>query len=284
MAKALRVFVLILLVLSIAGLWLGIVLFRQREVVKGRTQKLERGMAEIAQKLAEPREPHIALIDQKVDTEAIKDYEQMDGQIRLVQQMAATRLDQYFQEGEDHRATKGELTRTKLELDNTIRQLNDTREQLAAARREIAEKDAEIARQRGRITDLEGQVASLQENVQRLEGEVAKLKEDIREKEIEIARLEDLINRDRPGGGEVVRNVRPGLTGEIITVNPEWNFVILNIGSQDTLVPTAEMLVHRGDSLIGRVRVRSVTENLAIAEIIRDWEILPPKEGDRVLF
>ncbi len=284
MAKALRVLVLILLVLSIASLWLGIVLFRQREVVKGRTQKLERGLAEIAQKLAAPKEPHIVAIDRRVDPEILKDYAQMDGQITLVGRIAETRLEQYFQEGEDHRATKGELTRTKLELDNTIRQLNDTREQLAQARREIAEKEAEIARQRGRIGELERELAELNKTVGELRRQVADLEEKVHSKEIEIARLEDLINRDRGGAAEAVRAVKPGLSGEIITVNPDWNFVILNIGSRDTLVPSAEMLVHRGDNLIGRVRVRSVTENLAIAEIIRDWELQPLREGDRVLF
>jgi len=284
MAKALRIFVLLLLVLSIASLVFGILLFRQREIVKGRTQKLERGMAELAQKLAAPKEPHIVAIDQRVDGEAIKDYNLMDGQINLVARLAETRLEQYFQEGEDHRQTKAELSQTKLELDNTIRQLNDTREQLARTRSELDQARAEIARKEAEIEQLKGEVASLNNAVSDLRRQVAHLEETVQSKEIEIARLEDLINREGRGAAEAVKRVKPGLTGEIITVNRDWNFVILNIGSEDTLVPTAEMLVHRGDQLVGRVRVRDVKEKLAIAEILRDWQLQPLQEGDRVLF
>jgi len=284
MAKALRVFVLILLVLSIAGLWMGIVLFRQREVVKGRTQKLERGLAEVAQKLAAPKEPHIVAIDQRVDLETIKDYTQMDGQIALVGTLAETRIEQFFQEGESHRATKAELTQTKLELDNTVRQLNDAREQLARAREELTRKEAELAEQRDRAEQLTKEVADLNKTIGALRTQIADLETKNHDLAIEVARLDDLLNRASGTSSEAAKSVKPGLTGEIVTVNPEWNFVVLNIGSEDSLVPTAEMLVHRGDELVGRVRVRSVTNKLAIAEIIPDWQLQPLKEGDRVLF
>lgn len=284
MAKALRVFVIVLLLLSIAALVLGILLFGQREVMKSRTQKLEQGMAEVAQRLTAPKEPHVVAIDQRVDGEAIKDIAQMDGQITLVGRLAETRLEQYFQEGEDHVATKTKLTQTELELATTRQQLADTRAELASARDEIVRKDAEIATKTTRISELEEQVAGLNKNIEDLRGQIATMEENIQDEKSRGDQLQAALDRIMPPDGAPPTNVKPGLTGEIITVNSEWNFVVLNIGRESTLVPFAEMLVHRGDDLIGKVRVLSVTETLAIADILRDWQIQPLQEGDRVLF
>ncbi len=55
MAKFLRVLVVLILILSIAALTLGIMLFVKREILKGRTHKLEEGLVTLARTLeAEP--------------------------------------------------------------------------------------------------------------------------------------------------------------------------------------------------------------------------------------
>ncbi len=74
-----------------------------------------------------------------------------------------------------------------------------------------------------------------------------------------------------------------GLFGKVLIVNPEWNFVVLDIGSERGLVPAAEMLVHRSDRLIGRVRITSVDEEMAVAEIMGDWEERTIRSGDLVI-
>lgn len=55
MAKFLRVLIVLILILSIAALTLGIMLFVKREILKGRTHKLEEGLVTLARTLeAEP--------------------------------------------------------------------------------------------------------------------------------------------------------------------------------------------------------------------------------------
>jgi hypothetical protein len=55
MAKFLRVLVVLIFLLSIAALTLGIMLFAKREILKGRTYKLEEGLIKLAKTLeAEP--------------------------------------------------------------------------------------------------------------------------------------------------------------------------------------------------------------------------------------
>jgi hypothetical protein len=59
---------------------------------------------------------------------------------------------------------------------------------------------------------------------------------------------------------------------------------VLDIGSDSGLVRDAQMLVHRADKLIGKVRITNVQKSMAIAEIMMDWEQSPVREGDYVLY
>lgn len=58
------------------------------------------------------------------------------------------------------------------------------------------------------------------------------------------------------------------LSGRILAVNEAWNFVVLNVGDKNGLTSNAELLVKRGNTRIGRVRVTSVEPASSIADII----------------
>lgn len=80
--------------------------------------------------------------------------------------------------------------------------------------------------------------------------------------------------------------MRDGLQGRILAVNKAWNFVVLNLGDKNGVVSNAEMLVKRGNNLIGKVRVTSVEPSTSIADI--DVASLPQgiaiTPGDSVIF
>ena len=77
-----------------------------------------------------------------------------------------------------------------------------------------------------------------------------------------------------------------GTTGSILAVSQDWKFVILDIGRDNGLWPAAEMLIHRGTNLLGRVRVGIVHKKIAIADILTDYTMPGAviREGDRVLY
>jgi hypothetical protein len=43
-------------------------------------------------------------------------------------------------------------------------------------------------------------------------------------------------------------------------------------------------MVFRLDKLVGKVRVASVIDNLAVAEIMSDWQQSVPQNGDGILY
>ena len=78
----------------------------------------------------------------------------------------------------------------------------------------------------------------------------------------------------------------PSVRGTVLAVNQAYNFVVLNLGRRQGLQSNAEMLVLRGGSLIGKIRVSSVEPATAIGDIItsslaRGVQVQP---GDIVIY
>ena len=92
--------------------------------------------------------------------------------------------------------------------------------------------------------------------------------------------IQEQPSRRRPVASE------PGLHGTVLAVNRAYNFVVLNLGRRQGVETNAEMLVLRGGTLIGKIRVSSVEPATAIGEIIsstlpRGVQVQP---GDIVIY
>ena len=77
-----------------------------------------------------------------------------------------------------------------------------------------------------------------------------------------------------------------GLRGSVLAVNTAYNFVVLNLGGRQGLDPNSEMLVLRGGTPIGKIRVSSVEPATAIGDIVtnslaRGVQVQP---GDTVIY
>jgi chromosome segregation ATPase len=77
-----------------------------------------------------------------------------------------------------------------------------------------------------------------------------------------------------------------GLHGTILAVNQAYNFVVLDLGGRQGVETNAEMVIMRGGTLIGKIRVSSVEPATAIGDIIsstlpRGVQVQP---GDIVIY
>jgi hypothetical protein len=127
---------------------------------------------------------------------------------------------------------------------------------------------------------LQAQVEDARKQVESAEAEKALLSDKIRAAQERTAQLEDEKKRRVPAGGS------PGLRGTILAVNQAYNFVVLNLGSRQGVEANSEMLVLRGGTLIGKIRVSSVEPATAIGNIIssslaRGVQVQP---GDTVIY
>jgi cell shape-determining protein MreC len=87
-------------------------------------------------------------------------------------------------------------------------------------------------------------------------------------------------HRPAPGGNN------PGIRGTVLAVNQAYNFVVLSLGARQGVEANSEMLVLRGGSFIGKIRISSVEPATAIGDIItstlaRGVQVQP---GDTVVY
>jgi len=275
MAKALKPLIIILLVLSITALVLGIMLFNQKKMLKTRIVKHQDAVIKVANNL------HM----EGLDPELMKKAETMDKPLNDVAIFAMKQYDDLQYTKQDLEATSNKLVATTIELDTTKTELEGKKQEVVALTEKVDAVNAELAQCNGTVTQLEQDKAGLQTQIEECNNKIVKAEEDMRDCQDEKATLDKIIkDMEAELGGDKIRGIPPGLSGKILVVNPDWNFVVLDIGSDSGLVQNAEMLVHRGEKLVGKVRISSVQKNLSVAEIINDWVKAPIQEGDCVLF
>ncbi len=77
-----------------------------------------------------------------------------------------------------------------------------------------------------------------------------------------------------------------GLQGRVLAVDRNWNFVVLNLGGRSGINSNETMVIRRGNSLVGRVRVTSVEPSQSIADIVPNSVPagISVQAGDMVIF
>jgi Tfp pilus assembly major pilin PilA len=200
-----------------------------------------------------------------------------------------------------------ELASTKKTLAKTQSDLTQTQQQLADAK--TAEKKAEdVANaQKKRADDLSDQltkvtqerddaqaqlaaykatgktpkeIASLVKQIKDDNSEIAAINDEKAVLTRTVARLNNQINELI--GTNYVVTLRPDLKGMVLTVDPKWGFVVLNIGDNQGVLQDGELLVSRDGRLVAKVIVRSVEKNRSIANIMPGWKLGDIYEGDVV--
>lgn len=277
MSKAIQPLVIVLFILSIGALALGYILFGQREILKGRTAKLQNSHQEIARNIK---------MKGSLDMAALQDYERMDAPIRTVKQATKTLQTNYETTTNDLAVTKTDLAETKQTLQVTRTELQASQEEVADLEVTVQERDGEIARNVRTIATLEQEKTDLTSKTEGLENEVALMQADIRDWEAKYESCDDAYQqlvveyqRDESGQGDPAVQ----FFGEILIVNSDWDFVVINGGSNDELETNMVFLVHRGPDPVGKIRIRKVDTNLSIAEIVTLWEDRSFAEGDSVV-
>jgi uncharacterized protein HemX len=83
-------------------------------------------------------------------------------------------------------------------------------------------------------------------------------------------------------GTNTVVLLRPDLHGKILVVDPKWDFVVLNIGEDQGVLPNGELLVSRDGKLVAKVIVRTMEKDRSIANVVPGWKLGDVIEGDEV--
>jgi hypothetical protein len=170
--------------------------------------------------------------------------------------------------------TKNKVARAEVELARIQAEKNDLQGKLRANETEIAELRKRIENAAitpvtsgvspaGSIPELQAQLEDAKKQLDAAEREKALLSDKMKVTQEKSTQLEtEGKHRPAPAGNN------PGIRGTVLAVNPAYNFVVLSLGARQGVEPNSEMLVLRGGSFIGKIRISSVEPATAIGDII----------------
>lgn len=188
--------------------------------------------------------------------------------------------------------TQNKVASTEAELARVQAEKNDLQGKLRTNETEIAELRKRIetaatkpavpgASPAGSTAELQAQLEDAKKQLDAAEREKVLLSDKMKVTQEKSTQLEtERKHRPAPGGNN------PGIRGTVLAVNPAYNFVVLSLGARQGVEPNSEMLVLRGGSFIGKIRISSVEPATAIGDIItstlaRGVQVQP---GDTVVY
>jgi hypothetical protein len=129
------------------------------------------------------------------------------------------------------------------------------------------------------------QLADLERAKQQLETKVMELSQQPPQPTVELEKV--LVTNappTTPGGGVVWPvSASAGLgDGQVIVVNREYDFIVMNLGKNHGLSIGQEFQIVRGSEVLGRVKVEKVYDELSAAAILPESKKSTIKEGDTV--
>jgi len=191
--------------------------------------------------------------------------------------------------------TKAKPTDIEARFASAANELTKSQTEKATLQSKLEARESEVAELKKRVeqtgpssipsggpstTELQAQLDETRKQLESAENEKALLSEKGRSGQERLPSTEVR----RPQRSAATRH--PGLHGTVLAVNQAYNFVVLNLGGRQGVETSAEMLVLRNGTLIGKIRVSSVEPATAIGDIIsstltRGVQVQP---GDNVIY
>lgn len=193
------------------------------------------------------------------------------------------------------RTARDEAEKTSKELEDTKATLETTSSGLKQQQERADRFEADWKKASGQLNDAQrelvawGALAIPVEQVRNRLAELANFREANEALGEENKKLVSSVNtlKSRLAVYEQDKDVAPplppGLRGKVVGVDPQWDFVVLDIGGEQGVVERGEMLVNRDGKLVAKVRITSVEANRAIANILPEWRQADVQMGDVVM-
>jgi hypothetical protein len=163
--------------------------------------------------------------------------------------------------------TEAELAKVQVERNDLQAKLRENQAEIADLRTRIENAESKPATGPSPATSTAGLQVQLDDAKKQLdaaEREKILLSDKLKVTQEKSTQLETDKKQRRPVQGPNP----PGIRGTVLAVNQAYNFVVLSLGARQGVEANTEMLVLRGGSFIGRIRISSVEPATAIGDII----------------
>jgi len=192
----------------------------------------------------------------------------------------------------DKEQAASQLASATTDLEKSKKDLSDAQAQVTTAATDKATLQASYDDIKGKYdalvaagTGTSGQpvtpeIQDLKARVEEASTLVTKLQQENTDLKTKVSELQAI--RDKHN----LEIAKKSTEGRILAVNPAWNFVVLNLGDKQGVASNTELLVKRGNQLVGKIRVTSVEPSTSIADIVGNsvphGTVISP--GDHVIY
>jgi len=178
-----------------------------------------------------------------------------------------------------------ELAKARADKNDLQTKLRANEHEIAELRKQIDDAETKPANPSSSATstaELQAQLADAKKQLDAAEREKVLLSDKIKVAQEKSSQIETEKKQHRPA----MAPNPPGIRGTVLAMNQAYNFVVLSLGARQGVEANTEMLVLRGGSFIGKIRISSVEPATAIGDIItstlaRGVQVQP---GDTVVY
>ncbi len=180
---------------------------------------------------------------------------------------------------------RNELAVVNEDLSATQAQLREVNEIAAEQRARANDLNREVADVKGRLNSAQAALARWQALGFTIE-DLAQIKKDKEAAEEQVtayaAEIDILLEQNSKLQSELDLYkfkdfsvpLPAGLKGQVAAINDDWDFVVLDIGEAQGVKKYGELLVSRGEKLVGKVRITQVSQDKSIANVVGGpWEV-----------
>lgn len=194
-----------------------------------------------------------------------------------------------------------ELIALKDEASLLEQQLNKEKETVLATMAKLESKDIQISELESTLDNEKKQKENLTNNLAQLRDEYSSLEKELREARLRVENLESQISENNAEKANislekiVVKPAAPGpevkaepakharqLTGKVLVVNREFNFVVIDIGKKDGAAAGALLAVYQNAEEIAKIQIEKIYDSMATAVILPGSQTEKLKENNTV--
>lgn len=164
-----------------------------------------------------------------------------------------------------------ELEREKKMREAVVEQLNKAKAEAEKLKMQFATEKQDKLQIQERLSKINKDKDELAKQLEQL----AKAKNDLEE------RIKKLMGEPKEGVELKKIVVKPDkqIEGEVLVVNKEFNFIVVNVGKNDGLKIGSELTIYKGEEPIAKVKVEKLYSNMAAAGIMEGSDKNQIKEG-----
>jgi septal ring factor EnvC (AmiA/AmiB activator) len=166
---------------------------------------------------------------------------------------------------EDNKTLKGQLDQERADKENISAQI-------AALTKELEETKASLE---NASKDKAGVASKLEQTLKdynSLQSELNKLRQ-------EKAELEKKLSAGKSVSLDKIVVKPENKAGQILVVNREYDFIVINLGRNEGMVPGKEVTIYQNDAVIGKAKVEKVYDAMSTCALSADTKKGLLKEG-----